>query len=371
MEQEHGVGGIDPHKQTATIALVAHRGGLRSCESFPITTDGIDALLTYLLDSEIIIERIGVEGSAFLGRPLVLALTAAGYDVREVQANRTAERRSRRRRAKTDAEDAEAIARETLAEPNLPPAGKHRVPNPVWQQLTAIRGWRQSLVLQRVRLLNEAEAVLVGLPVSIRGALPKTSRVLPQLKALAGDGIDLSGCGAAERINLDRLAATLDDVTALTRRIKDLDAKIRPILTALGCTLPTIPGIGSVTAMDLLCEVGDPLRFTNEAQFARWCGAAPVALSSGEGHGPARRHRLDLGGNRAANSILHTVHVTQIRCHPPAQAYMPRQAENHKPKHAARRSHKRQLANVIIRHMWTDAGRDATTPAAAAEIVAV
>jgi hypothetical protein len=43
--------------------------------------------------------------------------------VREVQASRTAERRRRRRRAKTDAEDAQAIARATLAHPDLPPAG--------------------------------------------------------------------------------------------------------------------------------------------------------------------------------------------------------------------------------------------------------
>ena len=57
--------------------------------------------------------RAGRVRPPVLGRPLVLALTAAGYDVREVQANRTAERRKRRRRAKTDIEDAEAIARET------------------------------------------------------------------------------------------------------------------------------------------------------------------------------------------------------------------------------------------------------------------
>jgi hypothetical protein len=101
--------------------------------------------------------------------------------VREVQANRTAERRKRRRRAKTDAEDAEAIARETLSDPGLPPAGKHSAPSPAWQTLTVIRDWRASLILQRVRLLTESEAVLVTLPLSIRGMLPSTSRVLPQL----------------------------------------------------------------------------------------------------------------------------------------------------------------------------------------------
>jgi len=111
---------------------------------------GIEALLTFLLDSEMAIDRVGVEGSAFLGHLLVLAMTAAGYDVREVQANRTADRRNRRRRAKTDIEDAEAMARESLADPQLPPAGEQRTRNPAWDTLPTTRDWPASHVLQRV-----------------------------------------------------------------------------------------------------------------------------------------------------------------------------------------------------------------------------
>jgi transposase len=108
---------------------------------------GIDEQLGFLLDVELTVDRVGVEGSGSLGRPVVLALMAAGYDVREVQANRTAERRKRRRRANTDVEDAEAIARETLADPYLPPAGKHSEPTSAWQTLTALRDWCASLVV--------------------------------------------------------------------------------------------------------------------------------------------------------------------------------------------------------------------------------
>jgi transposase len=365
LTHEHGVAGIDPHKNSATIAVLDHRGGIVGSESFPITEEGIDQLLTFLLGIELTIDRIGVEGSGFLGRPLVLALTAAGYDVREVQANRTAERRKRRRRAKTDIEDAEAIARETLADPQLPPAGKHATPSPAWQTLTVLRDWRASLVLQRVRLLTEAEAVLVTLPVAIRDALPATSRVLPQLTALADGHVApeaLAAVAPADRLKLDRLATSLLDITTLTKRIKELDQRIPALLAELGSTLTELHGVGFVTAMDLLVEIGDPHRFTNEAQFARWCGIAPVAVSSGEGHGRARRHRLDLGGNRAVNSILHVIHVTQARCHPPAKEYVARKMLENKSKREARRCHKRQLANVIIRHMWNDAERH-TPPA--------
>jgi hypothetical protein len=93
-----------------------------------------------------------------------------------VQARRTAEGRRRRRRAKTDAEDAQAIARETLAHPDLPPAGKQHAPDPDWEELVALRNQRRSLIAQRRRLLNEAESVLVGLPLVVRAVLPATSQ---------------------------------------------------------------------------------------------------------------------------------------------------------------------------------------------------
>ncbi|MBC9730784.1 transposase, partial [Streptomyces sp. TRM68367] len=107
----------------------AQQGEAEQTASFAVTPDGITELLGFLGDSELMIDRIGIEGSSGLGQPLTLALTTAGYDVREVQPNRTAERRRRRRRAKSDIEDAEAIAREPLADPHLPPAGKHTAPD--------------------------------------------------------------------------------------------------------------------------------------------------------------------------------------------------------------------------------------------------
>jgi transposase len=271
-----------------------------------------------------------------------------------VQSNRTAERRRRRRRQKTDREDAEAIARETLAHDDLPPAGKQHQPDPVWDELVAMRNHRQSLVRQRVRLLNEAEAVLTGLPLTIRAALPNTSRVRPRLRALArGASADLA-VSAADRVHLDWLADSTEDIARLDRRIHDIDKTIPALLAQLGSTLADEVGIGAVSAMDLLVELGDPTRFRSEGQFARWCGAAPIAASSGEGRGNPAHHRLDLAGNRQVNSVLHTMHVTQIRCHQPAKEFIARKRTEGKTAKEARRAHKRQLANRIIRRMWDD-----------------
>ena len=250
LEARHGVGGIDPHKHSATLAVIDSHGHLIDVVSVAVTPAGIDELLEFLTDTELVIDRIGVEGSAALGLPVAAALSAAGYDVREVQPNRTAERRRRRRRAKTDIEDAGAIARETLAAPQLPPAGKHAAPEAAWEELTAVHDWRDSLILQRVRQLTEAESVLVSLPLSIRSQLPSTSRVLPQLEMLESLDNPWDGHGAVDQVRLDRLQASLDDIRLRTGRIKALDKKIPPLLEALSCTLTEICDIGPVTAMD-------------------------------------------------------------------------------------------------------------------------
>ncbi|HET7516535.1 MAG TPA: transposase, partial [Actinomycetes bacterium] len=217
-----------------------------------------------------------VEGSAWLDSQAATFLAAAGYDVREVQTSRTAERRRRRRRAKTDAEDAQAIARETLAHPDLPPAGKQHTPDPDWNELVALRNQRRSLTAQRRRLLNEAESVLVGLPLVVRAVLPATSQVRPQLRTLVqgtADQLELTG---ADRVHLAWLAASTADIARLDQRIRQRDQRIPVVLARLGCTLTEEVGIAAVGAMELLVEVGDPTRFTTEARFARWCGAAPA-----------------------------------------------------------------------------------------------
>lgn len=285
---------------------------------------------------------------------MVTALRSVGYDVREVQASRTNDRRRRRHRAKTDITDAHAIAAETLADPALPPARKHaQEPSPAWEVLHVLRAQRESLVLQRVRHLTEAEPILCALPVAVRDRLPATSRVLPALTTLAD--LHLDHLGRADQARLQWLDATRQAILAINAQLKQLDAQIPGLLAELGCSLTDIVGVGVVSAMTLLTEIGDPTRFTTEAQFARWCGAAPVAVSSGEGHGQPRRHRLDLAGNRQVNSVLHIVHVTQARMHEPAKTFMAKSTSTGKTIRAARRSHKRQLANVIIRRMWNDA----------------
>jgi transposase len=59
-------------------------------------------------------------------------------------------------------------------------------------------------------------------------------------------------------------------------------------------------------AAQLLITAGDnPERIRNERAFAMLCGVAPIPASSGR----TDRHRLNRGGDRHANTTLHTVVV--------------------------------------------------------------
>jgi len=100
--------------------------------------------------------RWGVEGASGLGRHTAVFLCERGYDVRDVCPTRTAEQSRRRRQGKTDALDAQRIARETLADPLLPQAFKRAPgdtgPEPVTDRVALWHKARRSLLKSRQHL---------------------------------------------------------------------------------------------------------------------------------------------------------------------------------------------------------------------------
>jgi transposase len=238
-----------------------------------------------------------------VGTPRRVCLTAAGFDVREVPAVRTAERRRRRRRPKTDREDALAIPAEVLADANLPPALAARSIPAAQTELAVVCERRRSLVRRRQRLLNEAEGGFNKLALQVQAVVPARASVAARLRALTSASVPAScDAGAAELLAwLQDMAADLAD---WDQRIADLEAGLPALLAACGSTLTAEFGIGVISAAELVAQISDPARFRTESAFARWCGVAPVAISSGEGDQPATCHRLDLLGNRTVNRIL-------------------------------------------------------------------
>ena len=76
--------------------------------------------------------------------------------------------------------------------------------------------------------------------------------------------------------------------------------------------------------------------------------------SSAEGDHEPKRHRLNRGGNRRINAVLHRMAVTQLRCEPRArQIYDDARRRSHTKKEAMRIL-KRHLSNVVYRRMIRD-----------------
>src|SRR4051812_35215063 len=115
--------GVDPHKRTVTAVVLDARGGIVAGEHFRVSGDGHRALEAWALSFGPVV-RWGVENAGGWGRHTAIYLAGAGHDVRDVCPNRTARQDHGRQRGKSDALDAERIARETLAHPLLPGAFK-------------------------------------------------------------------------------------------------------------------------------------------------------------------------------------------------------------------------------------------------------
>lgn len=345
------VAGIDPHQNTLTVGIVDANGVKITDDTFPNSARGHLSAIDMLHTHGVV--RVGVEGSASWGAHVAIALVAAGFDAREVPPQRSAAQRRARRLEKTDTVDAVSTARALLAEPTLGPVQALEVYDSLVAKIEAVLEHRRMLVEVRTLMLHHAQDQIAKLPTEIRDQLSATGKIESRLRRLEElETTETSTVAGTYRLSW--LIPLIDRDRAARREIRQLERDLDRLLDEHGTTLRDEPGVGPIAAATLLAEVGNPLRFARESKFARWCGTGAVALSSGEGTGMPVRHRLDYGGNRRINSVLYIASVTQQRDIDEARDYIDRKITEGKTRREARRAHKRQLANRVIRRMWND-----------------
>ncbi|MDQ3383098.1 MAG: transposase, partial [Actinomycetota bacterium] len=133
---------------------------------------------------------------------------------------------------------------------------------------------------------------------------------------------------------------------ALSAEIAELDADIAPLVAAAAPQLLALRGVGPEVAGQLLASAGDnPDRLRCEAAFAHLCGVAPIPVSSGR----TDRHRLNRGGDRAANNALYTIVLSRLAHEPRTQQYMRRRTAQGLGKKEVIRCLKRYVAREIYR----------------------
>lgn len=106
-----------------------------------------------------------------------------------------------------------------------------------------------------------------------------------------------------------------------------------------------IQGVGKVLGATILSEVGDIERFRDQHGFASYCGAAPIERSSGQ----TRRVRVNSGGNRTMNWVLHMICQVRLRIDSRSKELVERKQREGNTKREALRVLKTYIARELYR----------------------
>lgn len=308
------IGGVDTHTDTHTAAVLDAAGDLLGTRTFAATASGY-LLLVEWLQQHGSVQRVGVEQTGSYGAGLARLLAELGIMVVEVTAPDKAARRSR---GKDDTIDAIAAAEAAWSGHRIQPV-KDR--SGVVEAIRSLRVARSSAVQMRRQAIQQLRSLLVSAPDDVREPL----RDLPRMRLvrrcaqLTPDAADAAQPSVAVELALRSLATR---ILQLGSEIRALEQLIDPLVMNRAGPLLELPGVGIETAAQLLITAGDnPHRLRSDAAFANLCGVAPLPASTGQG---APRHRLNRGGDRQANSALHTIAITRLRVCPKTRAYADR-----------------------------------------------
>ncbi len=205
---------------------------------------------------------------------------------------------------------------------------------------------RRSARSQRIETISQIRHLVVTAPDPLRARLRGLSSIMV-VKTTAAMRPRVTGDLAADTttaviVELARRARDLNQTLA------DLDTRLETLIADHAPDLLARPGIGPVTAAALLVAAGDNAdRVRTEAAWAHMCGVAPIAASSGR----TTRHRLNRGGNRAANHALWQIALVRMSHHPDTRTYLTRRLDEGRTKREIMRCLKRYIAREVYNHL--------------------
>jgi transposase len=262
-----------------------------------------------------------------------------GETVYDINPRWTAQERGRARSAnKSDRLDARAVAllvwREEIALPRVAAEDETAL-------LDLLTTEREHALAEATRLRNQMHHLLLQIDPQYRTHLPALDsqaglRASETYSTASASPLQQERATAVRRL-AQRLRLALDQAAALAQQIEQrARARFSP--------LTSLCGISLLTAGTLAGILGPGQRFTGEGQVAAYAGVAPLEVSSAG----RVRHRLNRGGNRRLNALLHRIALTQARYDPAARAYVERRLREGKTKREALRALKR----FVIRAIW-------------------
>ena len=284
---------------------------------------------------------VGIEGAYSYGRGLGQWLCARAVRVYDINPRWTAAfRRTARRQHKSDAFDAEAVARIVQRDgADLPEV----FADDVSSTIDLLVGERDAALAESVRLRNQLHAHLFHLDIQV-----KTLESEAALERVLGSLPDSPEGHAKVRVHAVRLL--VERCRLALAQVKSLTAEIEGLADAHYAPLTRIYGVGKLLAGTIGGILGPSGRFTSEAQLAAYAGAAPLEASSAG----KTRHRLNRTGCRKLNAVLHMIALSQIRSRSsPGHVYLQRRRTEGKTFREALRALKRYLARAVFA-LWRE-----------------
>ena len=331
-----GVIGVDTHRDTLAAAATDPVGGLLAQTSVRADAAGYRRLLEFA-QAQVPGRRCwAVEGAGSYGAGLAAFLQARGERVVEVGRPK---RPARRSGAKSDALDAVRAAREALAQDHLltPRRRGDR------EALRVLLATRHSACAAKVSATNQLKALIVGAPEELRAELRglATRRQIMRCARLR----DRPSRSLEHRMTIKALRLTAQRIQRLAVEAAGLRSDLDRLVAAVAPWLLELPGVGPISAAQVLVSWSHAGRLRSDAAFAALAGANPIPASSGQ----VTRHRLNRSGDRQLNRALHTVVVARLRDDPDTHAYAARRTSEGKSSRDIRRCLKRAVARQLFK----------------------
>ncbi len=328
--------GVDTHKASYTAAVVSRAGA--ELEMLTVASDafGHKKLLAFA-------QRVGdgkrlwaIEGTGSFGRGLTTFLLQQGEAVAEI--DRPA-RPARRNGAKTDALDATRAAREALARGHLAQPRRRGLR----EALRVLVRTRTTAVRAKSVAVCHLKSLIVTAPGALRDQLRHLSdgRLAPKCARLRTTVAQ----SAEHRATVAAIRATARRILFLEAEAEDHASAIELLVQQLAPQLLDEPGVGPLTAAELLIAWSHPGRVRSEAAFAQMAGVAPIPASSGQ----VTRHRLNRCGDRHLNCALHQIVLARWMHDAETRAYVTRRTEEGKSPKEIKRCLKRFVARRVFR----------------------
>jgi transposase len=328
--------GVDTHRDAHTAAILDPNGGVVAELEVPSDQAGYEQLLGFVSQHAPGRRCWALEGTGCYGAGLASFLLDDGEWVTEIDRPK---RPRGRNGAKSDPLDAVRAGREALSREHLasPRQRGHR------EALRVLQLTRSGAVKVAADARRHLKALLVTAPEPLRAALQggtwlRQARACAVLQAEPAAAVEDRATVQALRLTAQRALWAYAEAEALEKELRGLVKAIAPVLLAE-------PGVGPITAAQVLISWSHPGRLRSEAAFAMLAGVAPIEASSGR----VVRHRLNRGGDRQLNRALHTIVMIRQRYHQATKAYTTRRIAEGKSEREIRRCLKRTVARGLFR----------------------